>query len=177
MVNPGGSISASASWATAGSSRRLVRSPEAPKRTKRSIMGLRPSRLAVEFCVARRGRSRHSGAATENRARQRFVGATLAVVPGRRDVEIAAVVAAKRHRGRIRRRQLDHAVEGAVGVVAVHGPRSSQGDPQHALVVDGHAVRPELSRLKSRNRRRPVREPVATSRSKASTTHRAVSAR
>ncbi len=38
MVNPGGSSSASASWATAGSSRRLVRSPEAPNRTMRSIM-------------------------------------------------------------------------------------------------------------------------------------------
>ena len=97
-----------------------------------------------EFCVARRGRARHPRAATENRACQRFVGAPLAVVPGCRDVEIAAVVAAKRHRGRIRRRQLDHAVEGAVGAVAVDRPRSSQGDPQHALIVDGHAVRPEL---------------------------------
>ena len=39
IVNPGGRSSASANWATAGSRRRLVRSPEAPKTTMRSIMG------------------------------------------------------------------------------------------------------------------------------------------
>ena len=49
--------------------------------------------------------------------------------------------------------------------------------PQHPFGVDGLAVRPAAPALKSRNRRRPLTAPVAASRSKTSTTHRAVSAR
>src|SRR5262245_30274255 len=42
IVNGWGNSSASASWATAGMSRRLVRSPEAPKRSMRSIIECHP---------------------------------------------------------------------------------------------------------------------------------------
>ena len=65
----------------------------------------------------------------------------------------------------------------AVGAVAVDRPGSSQGDPQHAFTVDGHAVWPELLAAE-------IEEPPAAAdgarrgvRSKTSTTQRGVSAR
>ena len=90
------------------------------------------------------GLAGHSGAAAEDRARQRLVGAVLGVDQRRRDVEVAAVVAAEGHRGGVRRRQLDDAVERAIGAVAVDRTGTAHGDPEHAVIVDGLAVRPEL---------------------------------
>ena len=88
----------------------------------------------------------HPGAAAEDHPGQRLGGAgvCLEVGPGGGDVQVAAVGAAEGDRGWVARGYLDHAVEGSIGAVAVDGPGSSQRDPQHALIVDSHAVRPDL---------------------------------
>ena len=43
------------------------------------------------------------------------------------------------------------------------GAGAPERDPQHAVVVDGHAVRPDLRIVKSRKRRRPLSAPSPTS--------------
>ena len=53
----------------------------------------------------------------------------LEVEPRGRDVEVAAVAATEGHRGGVRRRQLDDAVERAVGPVAVDGPGVAPARP------------------------------------------------
>ena len=132
---------ASASWATAGISRRLVRSPEAPKRTMRSIMGCPLSGpSAATDCPVTPGRARKIEPARG--CAERPLG--VEVEPRRRDVEIAAVGTTEGHRRRVGRRDLDDPVEPAVGAVAVHRPGPPQRHPQHAVVVDGHAVGPDL---------------------------------
>ena len=67
MVNPGGSISASArTGATAGRTGGWPTPPAAPKRTMRSDHGVAPfSPRSWDFCVSRRSLARHPGAATE----------------------------------------------------------------------------------------------------------------
>src|SRR5438046_2789798 len=65
---------------------------------------------------------------------------------GRGDVERVQIQPAEGDGGRARHRQLDHAIDRAVGVIADDPPAVPMAAPDPALGIDGHAVGDAIAR-------------------------------